>query len=164
MIEKLIDVLEEMQKTYGTIYGVSSEKKEAIVANDVQKVGEAVKKEWELLGEAAELDERRAELVQQIALAHGVQEEDTTLHEICAWGTPEQAERLHTLSERLNTLLSDQKKLNLENQSLINLHLEYMDYMINMFLVEPQVSSIYGNSGEVGEAEAGNKRIIDSQV
>lgn len=164
MIKQLIDVMGELQNVYESIYRVSLSKKDHIVANDIQKVGETVKQEWELLGDASALDEKRAGIVKEIAQQHGVAEEGVSLHDICAWGTPEEDKRLHEISERMNALLNDQKKLNAENQSLINLHLEYMDYMINMFLVEPQVSSIYGNSGEVDEGGAGNKRIIDSQV
>ncbi len=62
---------------------------------------------------------------------------------------PDKRQELEFVSKDLKNLLEKQKQINEENRSLIELHLEYMDYMVNTVLKEPQVSDIYGNSGVV---------------
>ncbi len=162
-MEKLLKSLEALVEMYETIYSVSLQKKDYIVENDIQKVGETVKREWELLNEVSALEEKRAEAVKELVSDRGIIGENLSLSDICACGTQEEAANLQAVSERLKKLIDRQKKINTENQGLINLHLEYMEYMINMFLVEPQVSNIYGNSGEVEEGSI-NRGIIDSHV
>ena len=76
----------------------------------------------------------------------------------------EEKKRLSAAVDRLKALIDMQKKLNAESRALIELQLQYVDFMINTFLKEPQVSNIYGNSGIVEETETEHKGIIDNQV
>lgn len=161
----IIDILHQLSNMHREIYKVSLEKKEAIVQNDVQRVGEIVKTEWEILGQISDMEEKRLSVVRQI-MNTGSKEDvhGPTLDDICKMTSPKEAGELESAAEELRLLVDEQKKINAENQALIGLHLDYMNYMTNVFLKEPQTSNIYGNSGEVEDEGLDNRGIIDSSV
>lgn len=164
MIENVIGVLYELADLYREIHGISLEKKEAVVSNNVERVGEIVKTEWTLLGKISDLEEKRLQMVREVLGADAVGDSgEAALEDICKHGTPEETKELKNAAEALRALIAEQKKINAENQALIGLHLDYTDYMINVFLKEPQAGNIYGNSGEV-EEENPDHGIIDSSV
>ena len=162
MIKDVIGILHDLADAYREIYKISLEKKEAIVSNNVQHVGEIVKLEWEALGRISDLEEKRLLVVRE--LVPGEDTADPTIEDVCQYVSPEEAAELEGAAEDLRLLVGKQKKINAENQALIDLHLDYMDYMINVFLKEPQTSNVYGNSGEVEDDSLDNRGIIDSSV
>lgn len=165
MLEKMLGILYELAGVHRKIYGISLEKKEAVISNDVQRVGEIVKTEWELLSRIGELEEQRLRLAREmVRIEASAGDSEPTLQEICKHSSPDEAAMLQNVAQELRTLIEEQKKINAENQALIGLHLEYMDYMTNVFLKEPQTSNIYDNSGEVEEEGMTNRGIIDSSV
>ncbi len=163
MIEKLIEILEAQRQAYEQVYALSLQKKESIIENDAQSVNEIVKREWEFVSRISDLEEQRVALVASLAAEQQLAELPT-LQELYAYATQEQCRRLDENAQALKELFNQQKLVNAQMQGLIELHMEYVDYMVNMFLVEPQTSNIYGNSGIVEEGNAKNVNIIDSQA
>lgn len=161
----IIDILHQLSDLHREIYSVSLEKKEAIVQNDVQRVGEIVKNEWELLGKISDMEEQRLAIIRQIINTGATEDvHGPTLDDICRMTSPNETVELESAAEELRSLVDEQKKINAENQALIGLHLDYMNYMTNVFLKEPQTSNIYGHSGEVEDEGLDNRGIIDSSV
>lgn len=162
MIDKLIALMRELNKVYKKLYELSEKKQQSIIGNDADAVNEIVKEEWTLVGEAGELEEARAELV-SLHFGKG-DDKPVTLDDVIAKAKPAEREALTAEAEQLKETLEKQKRINAENQSLIDLHLEYMDYMVNVVLKEPQISNIYGNSGVVEEPNTGGRSLIDNEA
>ncbi|MDL2238558.1 flagellar protein FlgN [Christensenellaceae bacterium OttesenSCG-928-K19] len=163
MIGKVVDLLRQIEGVYKELYALSEKKQERIVANDAEAVSEIVKEEWRILTEAEELETKRGEAVREYLEQKG-DAAGSTLQDVLAVASPEEREKLEVVSGELRELLEKQKKINAENRSLIELHLEYLDYMVNTVLKEPQVSDIYGNSGMVADVSTANKGIIDNEA
>lgn len=162
MIEKLIALLRELNNVYKKLYELSQKKQQCIISNDADAVNEIVKEEWTLVSEAGELEAARAELV-SLHFGKG-DDKPVILDDVIAKAKPAEREALTAEAEQLKDTLEKQKRINHENQSLIDLHLEYMDYMVNVVLKEPQISNIYGNSGVVEEPNTGGRCLIDNEA
>jgi flagellar biosynthesis/type III secretory pathway chaperone len=162
MIDKVTALLRELSGVYEQLYDLSQQKQQSIIANDSGRVNEIVKDEWALVNKASDLEKKRNELVElHFGKGDGTQ---VTLDDVLSKAAAAEKEALKAEAGRLRDILEKQKKINQENQALIDLHLEYVDYMVNTVLKEPQISNIYGNSGTVEESEASNRGIIDNEA
>ncbi len=161
MIDKIIALLEQLKEVYSKLYDMSKKKQEYIIANEAQHVSDLIKEEWHLMEDATRLEDERNSLV--LSLLQG-KEEETSIQEIIKVANPGQQAKLVDISDELKGIIEKQKRINAENQSLIEFHLEYMEYMINTVLKEPDVSSIYGNTGTVDDSGIDNRSILDSEA
>lgn len=162
MIDQVIVVLHKLCEVYDKLYSLSLKKQEYIVKNDAEGVNEIVKEEWDLLNDVSDLENERSVAVAKCFPPDSRQE--ATVQNLVSIATPSQKQELEQVSDRLKDILDKLKKTNAENRSLIELHLEYVDYMVNTVLKEPQLSNIYGNSGTVEDGTALNKGIIDNEA
>lgn len=162
MIDLIILKLIQLYEAYLELYELSSEKRTQIISGDATLVQETVKKEWTLLSKLTEYEEEREQLVDQLCKKEDAS--DLTLDDVLDLSTEDQKKKLEMAAFNLREILKKQQEINAENQSLIELHLEYADYMINIVLKEPQLSNVYGNSGVVAELDPENKGIIDNEA
>jgi len=164
MIEQVIDTLQQMYDHYAAIYSLSEKKKEQITKGDAQAMNETAKEEGALLSKITELEETREKLVKEHFRVNGKENEvPATIEDLEKLANTQQKEKLQELAGKLREVLEKQKQINQENQALIQLHLEYTNYMVNTFLREPQVSNIYGNTGTVEDTDP-DEGIINNQV
>lgn len=165
MVKDVIDNLQSLKDIYQKMFDISLQKKQAIIDGDIQAVSEIVKQEWELLSEISNLEEDRIQIIHKILIENNVDpDESVSLLDMEQYAAEGESSVLKETAEELKRLIDAQKKINNENKGLINLHLEYMDYMVNIVLKEPQVSNIYGSSGEIPNDDTENRAIIDNQV
>ena len=165
MVKELIDNLQNLKNIYQKIFDISLQKKQAIIDGDIQAVSEIVKQEWELLFEISNLEEERMRITRKILTENDVDpNESVSLSDMERYADEGETRALKETAGELKTLIAEQKKINNENKGLIDLHFEYMDYMVNIVLKEPQVSNIYGSSGEIPNDDTENRAIIDNQV
>ena len=165
MVKDVIDNLQSLKDIYQKMFDISLQKKQAIIDGDIQAVSEIVKQEWELLSEISNLEEDRIQIIHKILIENKVDpDESVSLLDMEQYAAEGESSVLKETAEELKRLIDAQKKINNENKGLINLHLEYMDYMVNIVLKEPQVSNIYGSSGEIPNDDTENRAIIDNQV
>lgn len=158
-VRKVIDLLTKIYEIHVEICDVSKAKREQIIAGDAEALSETVKQEWALLAKVARIEEERHALTVEIC-----GKEDATIYDVAQLANTAQKEELEKITKELRDVLEEQKQLNDENKSLIELHLEYMDFMVNNFAKPPQVSNMYGNSGAAVDDETTNKGIIDNQA
>ncbi len=161
MIDKIIALLEELKSVYGELYDMSKLKQKHLIANEAQEVSDIIKEEWSLMSRATDLEDERTAAVKELL---GRDEEQSSFEDIMKMATPAQHDALKKAAMDLKEMIGEQKKLNAENQSLIELHLEYMEYMINTVLKEPEVSNIYGNSGTLSDRAIDPRSILDSEA
>lgn len=164
----VIDMLRQMTDLYDQIYGLAQEKRKAVIEDRADDVGEIVKQEWDLLGQASTLEENRIRAVAEaLGVSRSEAAEPGSLEKLMEQSSGEEKEQLENAAAELRQVVNNLQTLNSEIQDLIDLHLEYTDYMVNMVFKEPQVSNIYGTSGQVLDdgPESGNLHgIIDTGV
>jgi flagellar biosynthesis/type III secretory pathway chaperone len=164
MIDKIMDLLTELKGTYEKIYDLSKQKQESIIAGDAQTVSGIVKQEWALLSDASDLEKQREDIIDSEFAEWKKNGRQFTINDLIEVTPREIKGQMKELATEFMGLIEKQKKINKENQSLIELHLEYVDYMVNTVLKEPQISNIYGTSGAVEEADMSSRGIIDNQA
>lgn len=168
MIANILDMMDQLSELYEEIRQESLKKRGGIVDNKVEVVSDAVKREWELLGQIASLEEKRAAAVAEaLGRERHAGEGAGTVSELAAVAPEDERKRLEAAAERLRGQVEAQKELNEQIQMLVDVHLEYTDYMVNMVFSEPQVSNIYGKGGGYAEDEpntGAQHGIIDSQA
>lgn len=164
MIDRVIDILQQMCEKYAAIYSLSEKKKEQITQGDAQAMNETAKEEGAIVNRITELEEARETLVKEYFQTQKMPvETSVTIEDLEKLANDEQRQKLHELAAQLRDVLEKQKQINQENQALIQLHLEYTDYMVNTILREPQISNIYGNTGTVTDNDS-DESIIDNQA
>ncbi len=164
MIDKIMELLTELKEVHEKLYDLSTKKQEAIIASDAERVNGIVKQEWVLLSEAGDLEKAREEIIDSEFAEWQKNGRQFTMQDLIEVTPPDMKPQMKSLAAGFSELVEKQKRINHENQSLINLHLEYMDYVVNTVLKEPQISNIYGTSGAVAESEITNRGIYDSQA
>ncbi len=164
MINKIIELLTEQKKIYSEILELSKEKQQAIIDSDAQKVNEIVKAEWEKLNIATELEKNRVACVKDLIAKQNLDVDNLTLSQIAKQGNEDQQKKLNGLRDDLVAITKEQKEVNEKSKGILDLHFEYMDFMVNNFLKETQLSNIYGNSGDLADTTSNNKGLIDNQA
>jgi flagellar biosynthesis/type III secretory pathway chaperone len=163
-IESLICLLKEIRNAYARMTGLSENKKDCIVRGDAQAVGKIAQEEWALFQEIVGLEENRIEVVKGICSEWDIPGGEATLAEIeKRVGDGPRAEIARAGADLKETILM-QREINDQNMALLNLHFEYMYFMMETLKGADAGNNIYGHSGVMQEMSAGGASIIDSHV
>ncbi len=146
--EKLLDIVKDI--------------KEAIVANEPEKISELVKSESLCLSNIADIEARRARVVRVLALKLGIKFEDLTVSKIAQTSNSDQALQISQAAQRLLEVLSELKKYNLQNKKLVEAHLVYSGFMLENLVAVPQLNNIYGNQGDLVSEDT--KSTLNSEI
>ncbi len=159
-IETVIGLLSKIKDVYAEMVAISEIKQQYIIKGNAQGLNEVVAGEWRLLKEVSELEESRLAAAASLQNQWGVNPLTISEMEIRA---PQYKGRLKKVSTELKNTIAAQKKLNDQNMALLQLHFEYMNFVMTNFTQEPP-GDIYGNSGSIMEAGLQSPGIFDSQA
>lgn len=134
LIEELITVLEEEDNEYKKLIELSSKKTPVIVKGDLDKLGEITGLEQERIEVLNHLEKRRIDVVKDIALVLGKNEEELTVKAIVDLleGQEKEQRRLSEVHDSLKQTLGNISKINDVNKNLINSSLEMIEFNLNM--------------------------------
>ena len=129
LLTGLIDVVQQELAVYQSVLGKANQK-EALIKNDIYAgahcgAGIRYRKTMQ------DLEQRREGLIRAIAQKHGLDEKKATLADIAAL-YPEKSETLLTLKTELSGVLAEIQKLNDANKALLDTHLQYTSFCINL--------------------------------
>ena len=79
------------------------------------------------------------------------------------WKNPLNLGGIGVTGAELARMAGEQQAINVQNKDLLELQMEYMNFMIDNFLREPQINNIYGNNGVLQEEEDLHAH-VDSEV
>ena len=150
-LDRIIEALCRIKQAQEALAESSEEMQKRIVSGDAQAVGEQVKVQQEQLSALNRAEERRRQAVEEWAEEQGIAPKTVTLSLIAEAAEGAEAEMLAGLGRELAETIKRQRRLNAENKSLLELHFQYMDFLVNNFLEEPQLNNIYGSTGELAE-------------
>ena len=132
LTQELIDTLNEQNNIYKSLLDVASKKKVAIIQNDVKTLQQFVKDENLLVGKNQRLEKKRIELFCDIATVLG-KPLDITLKQIIESIKDKEGEKeLTQIRTKMLKTLPKLKAINDQNQELLQMSMDYIDFSINL--------------------------------
>ncbi len=154
MINDLIDMLNSQAQTYEELYGLSMEKKDAIVKDNLEDLQKITDLENILVSQHQRIEKKRLSLMEDIAIVLGQKGRELSLLELIELmeGQKEQ-EELRNVRERMRAALDKLAGANEINAMLIQTSLEYIEYSLNVMQssVNQELSSYTVQGGVLKE-------------
>ena len=162
LIKELIDTLTEQNNIYQSLLDIASKKKVNIIENNILSLQEFIKEENLLIGRNQRLDRKRIEIFKDISMVLG-KNNDLSLKEIIESIKGQEGEKeLIDIREKLLDILPKLKSLNDQNQELIKISMDYIDFSINIIRASGSNSPTYYDS--LGnEINASDKKMFDAK-
>lgn len=134
LIDELIDVLDKEEKEYQDLILLSQEKTPVIVKGDLEKLQRITEAEQIVIGKVNKYEKKRVEVVKDIALVLGKDEEGLKVSDIIELlaSQPTEQQRLVAVYERLRDALKRMNTVNELNKGLVNESLEFIGYNMNL--------------------------------
>ena len=163
MLTGLIDVVQQELSVYQSVLGKANQKKEALIKNDINMLEHIVARESGVVKTMQELERRRESLIRAIAQKHGLDEKTATLADIAAL-YPEKSETLLTLKTQLGSVVAEIQKLNEANRALLDTHLQYTSFCVNLLTGAASTLNTYSYSGRISEPQENKTLMLDRIV
>lgn len=132
LIHELIDTLNEQNNIYESLLDVASKKKVTIIQNDVPTLQQFIKDENLLIGRNQRLEKKRLELFYDIATVLGKPLNITLKQIIEAIKDKEGEKELIQIREKMLQTLPKLKAINDQNQELLQMSMDFVDFSINV--------------------------------
>jgi hypothetical protein len=120
---------------------VLTKKERASLLNDPDLVLGVVEEKEALLDTMTLLEDQCREIVQGLSLSLGLRSENTSIQALLPYFKPEDARRIHNLSEGISNLASQARELNRANQAIALTKLDWLkatqSFLISIFLPDP---------------------------
>jgi flagellar biosynthesis/type III secretory pathway chaperone len=149
MMHQLIETMNEQADRYEELLGLSDEKKDIIVKNDVDSLQKITNLESILISQNNKLEKKRISLVSDIAEVLGKRGADLSLTSLAEM-LEEQPEKeaLLAAGERIRVTLEKLSDLNDLNSTLIKNALDYIEYSLNLMRSTQSDQPHYAINGE----------------
>ncbi|MDR2939105.1 MAG: flagellar protein FlgN [Clostridiales bacterium] len=133
MINELINIMKEQLLCYDFLLGLSKEKTEVIINNNVTELKRVTDLENECIIKNVALERRRLEVLEEVACLSGLGTGEMTISSILnkIKGGPGHGELL-SVSLKMRESIERLKEANDRNRVLIGNSLEYIDYSMNV--------------------------------
>lgn len=165
LIAALKTVLKQETIEYKLILGLADEKKRALIANDVDKLDAIVSKEWASLKKIKQLEAERESIIERIAALCRMPKETLRIEHIIDVLQGDVREEFVHIRVELARALSELSGRNLENRGLIDTHLAYTNFCVN--LLTGHLNSKIGNyshSGVMTQRPESANLLVDQMV
>jgi len=157
LISNLIEVLQGQVVLYQQISALSAQKKDYIIANDIESLRKVVGEENAIVPKVMRQDKERERIIKDICMVLNKKEEDMTLSYLVTLmeNQPEHGQ-LAEVVEKTKTAVYELNHINETNKALIESALEFIDYNINLIhsTFSDTPASYGGNYEEVGEQKS----------
>jgi len=133
MMEQLVEILGEQTQRYEELLGLSLEKRDVIVKNDVESLQKLNHLENMVISQNQKLEKRRQELVADMAIVLNEKEDNLTISRMIE--LMEGKEEAHALTEardRIRSVIEELSEVNVQNGQLVQNALEYIEYTTNL--------------------------------
>jgi DNA-binding PucR family transcriptional regulator len=133
MINDLLGILAQQAQTYEELYGLSQEKKDAIVKDNIEEITKITNLENVLISQHNRIDKKRVQLMTDIAVVLGVKSQTMDIPALIDLmeGQVEQ-DGLKQVRVRMRTALDKLTAANNLNASLVQNAMDYIEYSLNV--------------------------------
>ena len=158
--QSLFDVLTEEENLYSKLMELAIEKKDAIVANDLESLTELLQNDTETIELLNQLDEQRAKLTKEICVNNDIQVQDISFKELIKFLPESWQENLWDIRNKLIAIIDELHQQNEQNKFLVNEAIKLNNASLNLFLqaLEPENTTYNGKQKTVDKKSA---HIID---
>ena len=134
-MENLITVLDSICEEYDNLLELSTKKKPAIISGNLEDLSKITDEEQIVASRISNLDNKRREVIQDIANVVNRDVEDLILTNIIQMLEPRPVEqqKLAKVHDRLKAVVHKVRQVNEQNKELILSALEMIEFYINMF-------------------------------
>ncbi len=134
-MENLITVLDSICEEYDNLLDLSTKKKPAIISGNLEDLSKITDEEQIVASRISNLDNKRREVIQDIANVVNRDVEDLILTNIIQMLEPRPVEqqKLAKVHDRLKVVVHKVRQVNEQNKELILSALEMIEFDINMF-------------------------------
>lgn len=135
LMENLIVTLGDLCEEYENLLGLSTQKKPVIISGNLKELSKITDEEQIVASRINNLDNKRREVIQDIANVVNRDVEDLILTNIIQMLEPRPAEqqKLAKVHDRLKAVVHKVQQVNEQNKELIQSALEMIEFDINMF-------------------------------
>lgn len=154
LIQELTNILQQQHEVYSKLLNIASQKKVAIIENNLPNLQKIIEQENLVIGKNFKLDKKREEIFFDIANVLNIK--DVSLAKIIdAVKNQDGYEELVNIKKKLEDVLPKLKVLNDQNQELVKMSMEYIDYSINLIRLGTTGKSTYydGLGNEIYDSE-----------
>jgi acyl-CoA reductase-like NAD-dependent aldehyde dehydrogenase len=133
LIDNLLIRVNEQKSCLEELLILSSAKRDLIVNNDIENLQKMTSAESAIVAKNQKLDKEREEIVKDIATVLAENAEELTLTRISELITnDEDKQNIIKARDEINTILIDLKRHNDQNNELINVSLDYIEFSMNV--------------------------------
>lgn len=133
MLEQLLDILGEQATRYEELLGLSKEKKDVIIANDIEQLQKINHLENLVISQNQKLEKKRQSIVEDMAIVLDQKESDLTLPKMIELLEGQEGHQaLIDLQKRFKEVVDELKEVNKQNGELIQNALEYIEFSTNV--------------------------------
>lgn len=135
LMDDLVQVLESENEEYEKLAKLSKEKKQVIIDANVPQLEKIVDLEQDVASKIQNLDNHRRKVMHDMAVVLNKPEQDFTVDTIIEMldSQPKEQERLQNVKKQLKTTLAEVRKINEQNQTLLNQALEMVEFDLTLF-------------------------------
>jgi len=148
LTDRLVMALEKDCEIYAEILRLGEEKKQIIIAGDIEKLDKMTKREHALIASLMKLEEIRDRIVAEIMKQTGITKVDV-LDDVIAAVDEGSRIKLETTKRKLNNLMSDVKDVNESNGSLIKQSLDMIEFNVNLMTSIGDTETNYGDQANI---------------
>lgn len=133
IIYDLVETLEQQKECYEGLLTLSNYKTQTISNKELDLLKQIVQREEEFIGRVNLLDKKREAVIKDIALVTGIDFKTITVTQIVGklGKKVEATKQLTQLREEILEIISQLKKQNLLNETLLRQSLELVDFTVN---------------------------------
>ncbi len=156
LMDDLIQVLESENNEYQRLAELSKQKKQVIIDADVPSLEKIVDLEQDVASKIQNLDVRRRKVMHDMSVVLNKPEEGFTVDTILEMlsSQPKEQERLQNVKKQLKTTLAEVRKINEQNQTLLNQALEMVEFDLTLFRsmrTAPETANYNKNAYNTGD-------------
>lgn len=133
MVDQLVEILGEQTTRYEELLGLSKEKRDVIIANDIEALQKINHLENLVISQNHKLEKKRLELVADMAVVLSQKEEELTLTRLIELMKDQEEEKtLIEARDRIKVVIDELHEINQQNGELVQNALDYIEYSTNL--------------------------------
>lgn len=135
LMENLLTVLEKENSEYERLIELSTEKRQIIIDGNVPGLEEITSREQDITSNIKNLDNKRAEVINDMAIVLSKDAKDLTLTNMIAFlnKQPQEQEKLRAIRDKLKDTLGRMAEINKQNELLLQQALEMAEFDLTLF-------------------------------
>lgn len=166
LINELIDVLSQEIICYEELLNVSKEKTDIIVEGNVLSLQTLTKREQEIVGKTIKFEKIREQIIKDIALVLNENKDTLTISRLIEKlnNTVDEGQKLREVQEKIQSILSELKRINDQNKLLLNQSIEMIDYTINALQSKYSfTTNDYSQKGQMQDQDSRGQSFFDAK-